>query len=139
MSVHDHTEPQPGCRCEERSRAEGKPKVRLASYLSPPDFHRLNWACAPVHAAFAEYGVFLVGSVTERPDFRDIDLRIIVPDKRYKRLCPNRATKLLLDIALSDLVAKAAGLPWPIDLQFQSFTEAQEYATKSRNPMGLPR
>jgi hypothetical protein len=54
-------------------------------------------------------------------------------------LCPAFATKLLLDIAVSDLVAKAASLPWPIDLQFQSFTEAQEYADELRNPMGLIR
>lgn len=116
-----------------------KPRVRIASYLSPPDFHRLNWACQPIRAAFPEYGVFLVGSVTERPDFRDIDLRIIVPDKTYKRLCPTPARKLVLDIALSDLVAKAASLPWPIDLQLQPTTEAQDYAHKFRNPMGLPR
>jgi hypothetical protein len=116
-----------------------KPRERSASYLSPPDFHRLNWACQPIRAAFRPFGVFLVGSVTRRPDFRDIDLRIIVPDEQYEVLCPAFATKLLLDIAVSDLVAKAASLPWPIDLQFQSFTEAQEYADELRNPMGLIR
>ena len=116
-----------------------KPRVRIASYLSPPDFHRLNWACQPVRAAFPTYGVFLVGSVTERPDFRDIDLRIIVPDATFNRLFPSRARKLLLDIALSDLVARAAGLPWPIDLQFQPQSEAQDYADKFRNSMGHPR
>lgn len=117
-----------------------KPRVRLASYLSPPDFHRLNWACMPVRAAFKPYGVFLVGSVTERPDFRDIDLRIIVPDEEYEMLFPTPARKLLLDIAVSDLIAKAASLPWPIDAQFQSFTESNtDHADKFRNSMGLPR
>lgn len=119
-----------------------KPRVRSASYLSPPDFHRLNWACIPVRAAIKSwggYGVYLVGSVTERPDFRDIDLRIIVPDEQYSQICPTEAARLLLNIALSDLVAKSANLPWPIDLQFQSTTESEEFSEKTRNPMGMPR
>jgi hypothetical protein len=92
----------------------------------------------PVRAAFKPFGVFLVGSVTERPDFRDIDLRIIVPDDEYAAMFPNHARKLLLDIAVSGLISKAAALPWPIDAQFQSFSEANsdENKGKERSPMG---
>jgi hypothetical protein len=116
-----------------------KPTVRSASYLSPPDFHRLNWACRPVREAFPEYGVYLVGSVLTRPDFRDIDLRLILPDEDYASLVPNARVGLLLNVALSDLVAKAANLPWPIDFQIQSMTEANVPEHGMRNAMGMPR
>lgn len=113
---------------------------RRTSYLSPPDFHRLNWACQPVRQAYP-FCVYLVGSVMTRPDFRDIDIRIILKDKRYAKMgLEHRAVKLLLDVALSDLVARSAGLSWPIDLQFQSMAEANgEFGDKPRNPLGMPR
>lgn len=108
---------------------------RRASFLSPPDFHRLDWACRPVADAF-ETPVYLVGSVLTRPDFRDIDLRVILPDEDMVRMfgedgtygLPDRPAphrlQLLLHIALSDLIANAAGLSWPVDFQIQSMSEA---------------
>jgi hypothetical protein len=125
-----------------------KPDERAVSYLSPPDFHRLNWACQPVRAAFGT-PPYLVGSVLTRPDYRDIDLRLILDDEIYAAmfgavvgLVVNRkpaATLLLLNIAVSDLISKAANLPAPIDFQFQSMTEANVPEHGMRNPMGLPR
>lgn len=41
------------------------PRVRRASHLSPPDFHRLNWACRPIHDAYND-PPYLVGSVLRR-------------------------------------------------------------------------
>lgn len=121
-----------------------KPRVRSASYLSPPDFHRLEWACRTIHDAFGE-PPYLVGSVLTRPDFRDIDLRLILDDDAVKALHgasghhdegnPD-AVRLLLNVALSDLVTKLAAPPAPIDFQIQSQTEANaEHGM--RNPMGI--
>ena len=113
---------------------------RRASYLSPPDFHRLDWACRPIYVA---YGTppYLVGSAETRPDFRDIDLRLILPDDEFAGMVPNEEIGLLLNIALSSLIARAADLPWPIDFQIQQRTAANDefgdLAIHPRNPMGM--
>ena len=117
-----------------------KPRVRAGSYLSPPDFQRLDLACFPVYRAFG--AAYLVGSVLERPDFRDIDLRCILADEEYDRLFPpddrDSAHRLcLLNIALSRMIADQAQVPWPIDFQFQRRTDANEEFAGMRNPMGV--
>ncbi len=62
-----------------------KSDLRPASYLSVPDFQRLNWACRPVTEAFG-HPPYLVGSALTRPDFRDIDLRLILDDDRMRQM-----------------------------------------------------
>lgn len=124
--------------------AAEKPRQRSASYLSPPDFHRLNWACHPVCQAFGE-PPYLVGSVLTRPDYRDIDLRLILDDDRFEAMFgsvdnqPSRGSVLLLlNIAVSDLIARAANVSAPIDFQFQSMSRANVPEHDGmRNPMGL--
>lgn len=107
-----------------------------ATFLSPPDYRRLDWACRPIHEAWGS-PPYLVGSVLTRPDFRDIDLRLILDDKTCKRLGTDDV-RLLLNIALSDLIAKTAGLAWPVDFQIQARTEADS-EDGGRRPMGLIR
>lgn len=121
-----------------------------ASYLSPPDFQRLNWACMPIAEAFGA-PVYLVGSVLERSDYRDIDLRLILPDEDMVRLfgetgaygTPEQPTPhglwLLMNIALSDLIAKAASLPRPVDFQIQAMTEANVPEHGARDALGIRR
>ncbi|MFE6866033.1 hypothetical protein ACFVFS_05715 [Kitasatospora sp. NPDC057692] len=104
-----------------------------ASYLSPPDFHRLDWACRPVTAAFGR-PVYLVGSVLRTASYRDIDLRLILADDDV--MIFTEPMRLLINIALSDLIAKTAGLPTPIDFQIQSMAEADAEAG-TRNPLGI--
>jgi hypothetical protein len=103
-----------------------------ASYLSPPDFHRLDWACRPITAAF-DAPVYLVGSVLRTPEYRDIDLRLILPDDDERFTGPLR---LVINIAVSDLIAKTAGLARPIDFQIQTMTEA-DAEDGARNPLGV--
>lgn len=124
-----------------------KPTARSASYLSPPDFHRLNWACVPITQAFG-HPPYLVGSALSRPDFRDIDIRLILDDEVVEQMFGVRgkffegepgAVRLLLNIALSDLIARAANAPAPIDFQIQSMTEANVPQHGMRNPLGIDR
>jgi hypothetical protein len=126
-----------------------KPTKRSASYLSPPDFHRLNWACRCITEAFGK-PPYLVGSALTRPDFRDIDLRLILDDEVMTRMFGTgafgihedgdpAAVRLLLNIALSDLITKLAAPPAPIDFQLQSMTEANVPEHGMRNPMGMRR
>lgn len=115
---------------------EAKPAVRSASYLSPPDFHRLNWACVPVHQAFGD-PPYLVGSVLTRPDYRDVDLRLILADERCEEMFRDSPRlRLFLNCAVSDWIARATGLP--VDFQLQSMTEANVPEHGLRNAMGMP-
>lgn len=107
-----------------------------ASYLSPPDFRRLDWACAPIRQAFGT-PPYLVGSVLTRPDYRDIDIRLILGDDVVERMFPTDGVRLLLNVALSDLISRAANVRAPIDFQIQSMTEANVPEHGVRNPLGI--
>lgn len=111
---------------------------KRATYLSPPDFKRLDWACERIRDAFGE-PVYLVGSVTERPDYRDIDLRMILSDAKFKRMFgSNGRLRQLFNVALSDFVQRMASPPAPIDFQIQSMSEANVPEHKgTRNPLGI--
>jgi len=126
-----------------------KPGVRHASYLTPHDLRRLDWACRPVIAAFADvaaYGphAYLVGSALQHADYRDIDVRLILKDKAYKRITgqhpetpfPNGPRLALLNVALTTLVASSAGLSRPIDFQVQSASENATFASSPRCSLG---
>ena len=105
--------------------------------MSPPDFRRLDWACVPIRNAFRT-PPYLVGSVLTRPDYRDIDIRLILDDDEVERMFPTDAVRLLLNVALSDLIAKAANVRAPVDFQIQSMSEANvpEHGGV-RNPLGI--
>lgn len=106
-----------------------------ATYLSPPDLYRLDWACRPIRLAF-NTPPYLVGSALDCVDFRDIDLRLILDDDRFSDLVGGSGDlRLLLNIALSGLIASAAGQRAPIDFQIQSMSEANAIPGK-RVPMG---
>jgi PBP1b-binding outer membrane lipoprotein LpoB len=108
-----------------------------STYLSPPDLHRLDWACRPIAVAFGE-PPYLVGSVLTRPDFRDIDIRLILDDDTVQRMFADHPrARLLLNIALTDLIARAANAPAPIDFQIQSMTEANVSEHGARNQLGV--
>ena len=113
---------------------------RRASFLSPPDFQRLDLACFPVYRSYG--AAYLVGSVLTRADFRDIDLRCILDDDEYDRMFPpddsDSSRKLcLLNIAISSMISDSAQLAWPVDFQFQRQTEANAEFNEMRNPMGM--
>ncbi len=106
-----------------------------ATYLSPPDLYRLDWACRPIRLAF-DTPPYLVGSALDRTDFRDIDLRLILDDDRFNELIGGSGDlRLLLNIALSGLITSTAGQRAPIDFQIQSMSEANAIPGK-RVPMG---
>jgi len=82
---------------------------------------------------------YLVGSSTERPDFRDVDLRAILPDEEFDALFAPWADRQefwsLFCLAVSSYLSQVSGLP--IDFQVQRMTEANEkHGGKPRNPMG---
>jgi hypothetical protein len=137
--------------------------------LTPQELRRLDYACRSIFRAFDNPSltrersadpewkvnlhhparIYLVGSVNERPDFRDIDVRCMLPDPVYEALtgCAPDADDFdraqcqrlhVLNIAFTDMLERACPMRKPIDFQFQSITEgnAIEGGT-SRNPLGM--
>lgn len=119
--------------------AEHRP--RRWHYLQAPNYRLLYQACANIIPAF---GVpYLVGSSTKRPDWRDVDLRVIQDDDEYRALfnanpaAPNPEHNMRWSIICSLVslhLSKVSELP--VDFQIQSQTQANAYEGP-RNPMGL--
>jgi hypothetical protein len=108
--------------------------VRLNGYITRPQFWALDEACKPLRAAFPDYGPYMVGSVMERPTFRDVDVRLILADEQYDRLTD--AEWSMLGFVTSRHLAAVTGLP--IDFQFQRQTEGNAaYGHKFRTPLGM--
>lgn len=107
--------------------------------LTPAELLRLDAAVRPIQESVkAAYGCYLVGSATERPDYRDVDVRMIMPAKAFKRLTLNSPhVHRLLNVAFSQMVDAAAGLRRPVDFQIQSQAESTTMPGATyRHPLG---
>lgn len=122
------------------------------SYIGAPACFALEQACKHLSDAFCEQsnvdhiGVYVVGSCLERPDWRDVDVRMIMDDASFARLFPGAQMIggavwefdprwCLLTVAVSQWLSKATGLP--IDFQFQPMTFANERHKGRRHAVGL--
>jgi hypothetical protein len=104
-----------------------------AHYLTTTDFFKLDVACIPLWRAFGSYGgVYFVGSALRKPDWRDVDIRVILDDAEYDRLFPpatvdrfgENAQWKIICVAVSHYLSAVTGLP--IDFQIQRQTNANE-------------
>jgi hypothetical protein len=128
-----------------------QPSSDRSTYLQLVDWQLLEDWCACIRSAFPNaFGTYLVGSCLRRPDFRDVDVRMIMPDEVFDAEFPNymdydpyslRVGKLTrMNTAFSLYAQRATGLP--IDFQFQRASEANaEYPTAEhkRNAIGIRR
>lgn len=107
------------------------------TFLIQSDFDRLEDWCRMVRAIFGSaHGPYLVGSATERADYRDVDIRILVPDRTFDRLFRHRLEAVrYVNRAFSVWGQRETGLP--IDFQVQRMTEANAEFSKPRNAMGV--
>lgn len=132
-----------------------EPKRRQKfNYLGVPATFKLDLACMNLYQAFclAEKfgGIYMVGSVLERPDFRDVDVVCILHDDDFAALFPDVQHHtdplcahfemdprwLILTVALSDWLSGQIG--HPVDFKFQPMTFANgAHHRKCRHPLGL--
>ena len=118
-----------------------------ADYLHKDAAFRLTLAAQTIVQAYPEsLGVFVVGSVLERSDFRDVDVRCILEDADFDRHFPGVHARnetrepwhprfTLLCFSISAWLRQMTDLP--IDFQFQRMTQAnQKYEGKRRNSIG---
>lgn len=106
------------------------------SHLTTAEFALLNDACIPITEAFGS-PPYLVGSVAERADYRDVDLRVILTDEDFDHWFDGRVMLWsLVCRAIGHYLRDATGLL--IDFQIQRMTEANaKHPTTGRNPMGM--
>jgi len=117
-------------------------------HIGAPACFALEEAIRPVCEAFGVWtgeglgACYLVGSTLERADWRDVDVRLMMPDAVFAREFPNAGDHwehdtrwLLLTIAISEYLSKRTGLP--IDFQFQPQTHANKRHNGRRNAIGI--
>lgn len=112
-------------------------------YLSPPQLYALRYAVQPIDEAF-DAESYLVGSALTRPDYRDVDVRMIMDDSAFGHLfggeldqVHGRATALWTSLAVtySRDLGRQTGLN--IDFQMQARTIANRDHGE-RNALILP-
>ncbi len=119
-----------------------EPRKQPCDYMTPEQRFRLDEACRAFEEAF-DFGVYLVGSVRTRSDFRDVDVRAIVADETFAKLYPNADPKnpqrdtywALMMAACSLYLRESTGLP--VDFQVQQQTQANAEFPGSRSALGL--
>lgn len=119
--------------------------TKKACYVGAPAIFALELALKPVNEAFGGYGCYLVGSALEKPDWRDVDVRLILADDEFAQLFPDALLHsaawefdprwLLLTVSISEHLSRVTGLP--VDFQFQPQTHANERHKGRRNALGL--
>lgn len=109
---------------------------RRASALSPPEFFVLEEWGKTLRRAFGR-PPYLVGSVERGEPWRDVDVRLMLPDEEYAVLLGDQPRRVVaLNVAMSIWGQRVTGLP--IDFQFQDTTNTNaEYGSQTRNPLGL--
>ena len=108
---------------------EPTPKKR-AIYLGVEHMRLLDHWCASLRSTFGRTP-YLCGSVLQRADWRDVDIRIQLTNKEMHHLPLNR---LDLNMMLSEWGKRVTGLP--IDCQVQSADAFHEHDGEPRNPRG---
>lgn len=106
------------------------------SALNPRQMFLLDEACKPIAEAFEP--PYLVGTAVKRQDYRDVDVRLILADKGYRRLrkAIGKRGLAFLGLAIGEYLAARTALP--IDFQIQQQTAANHHHPGGmRNPLGL--
>jgi hypothetical protein len=115
-------------------------------HIGAPACFALEEAILPICQAFGAYigsgGCYVVGSALQRPDWRDVDVRLILSDDDFAREFPGAGehwehdTKwLVLVTAISERLSRLTELP--IDFQIQPQTHANARHKGRRNAIGI--
>jgi hypothetical protein len=120
-----------------------KPKKQQEVYVGSPAILKLSVACNILGDAFGNGRTYMVGSATERMDWRDVDVVHIMDNKQYERIFGKELGNHRLDarwsflcMLVSKYLSDASGLP--VDFKFQSITHAnKEHGKKRRVVMGI--
>lgn len=106
-----------------------------ATYLDRAQHQLLqDWARTLRTMSRDGHGLYLVGSAIHRPDWRDVDVRLMLDDDAFD------AVAAVLDIDRLGIVVSLWGRQvtgLPIDFQIQRTTDANERHDGRRHALGL--
>lgn len=104
------------------------PVPTRATFLGPAEMLLLQQWGERIGEAFPPHFPYLVGSALHRPDFRDVDVRLMLDDDEFEALTGGDRYRLrCLKLSFTLWGKLVTGLP--IDFQFQDTTKANaEYA-----------
>jgi hypothetical protein len=108
-----------------------------STFLLVTDFERLEDWCRKVRRLFDWSTPFLVGSALTSPDYRDVDVRVILRDEQFdgQWAADGDPTKVrFINAAVSTWGQRETGLP--IDFQVQRQSDANAAFDGRREPMG---
>lgn len=122
---------------------KGKPKKAQGSYVGMPAYLKLEQFGTVIREAFPEGTPFLVGSALRHHQWRDVDVRLMLPDADFARIIgPLTKPRYLnprwnaLCVAFSVYGQHLTGLP--IDFQIGDTThENTEYGGQPRSAIGV--
>jgi hypothetical protein len=126
-----------------------KERRKKFCYVGVPAVFKLAQACWQINQAWSHldgFGCYLVGSCLERPDFRDVDVRMLLKDDVFQREFPDVASIdyatwehdpkwLILTVAISEWLRAQTGLL--IDFQFQPQSFANKRHGGARHAIGM--
>lgn len=110
-------------------------------FVGAPEVFALDQACHMVHEAFGEV-CYLVGSSTQKRDFRDVDVRMIFDDAKWTLLFGKHhsgqhvAFWSLTCTAISEWMSRRTGLKVDFQIQRRSSVSQTDWE-KPRVPLGL--
>lgn len=120
--------------CTKCGWSDGDAPKRRATFLLQSDLAELDAWCARVRTMFMHEMPYLVGSALTSPNWRDVDVRVILDDDVYDDLA-RKIVPAMLNLSVSVWGRKATGLP--IDFQIQRMTDANAEFSGRRNAMGV--
>jgi hypothetical protein len=116
--------------------------ARINHLPSPPAVFKLRLFGETVQRLTGNTA-YLVGSVLERADYRDVDVRLMLDDETFERtfggdgLWISNGGLTLANMALSALAREMTGLD--VDCQVQRLSDANtEYGERQRQPLLFP-
>ena len=114
--------------------------MATGSHIGAPQQTSLDHALLIVSKAFDGEDCFIVGSALDRPDFRDVDVRLIMDDKKFDALfgayeTSYRSSPLwsLMMVAISEYLSKRTELPIDFQVQRRCLISEEEW-NKERQP-----
>lgn len=118
-------------------------------HVGAPAIFKLEQCCAVLNKAYRphdSFGCYLVGSALERPDWRDVDIRMIMTDDGFRREFPDvpdisyacwehDPKWVLITVSIAEWMRAQTGLP--VDFQMHPRTFANARHSGPRSAMGL--
>jgi hypothetical protein len=118
-----------------------KPVPERTCWVGAPEVFALSQCALIVEKAMGD-ACYLVGSATQRRDFRDVDVRMIVSDEKWAMLFGNQQNGeivpfwSLLCTAVSEWMARRTGLK--VDFQVQARSSVRQIDwEKPRIPLAV--